>query len=148
MLVAILIATWAALIAARGTPIGAWMQRWLVEKPAAMLSGIHRNTMLAVLALVVIGFACSWVIGREGILLYSMALPELTAALAMIDLGMMVDMAVLLVAAASTGGGRVGMAMVRGRVGRARSTRARRTHRPRRPAANDDGEGPAFALAA
>lgn len=149
MLLAILIATWATLIAARGTPIGAAMQRWLVEKPAAMLSGIHRQTWLALLALVVIGFTCSWVIGKEGIMLYGMALPELTAAMAMIDLGVMVDVAVLLVATASTGGWRAVRTMVSVWLGgRSRSARTRRTRRPQRPAANDDGERPGFALAA
>lgn len=147
-MLAILIGTWATLIAARGTPIGSAMQRWLVEKPAAMLSGIHRNTVLAVLALVVIGVTCSWVIGKEGVLLYGMALPEMTAALAMIDLGVMVDVAVMLVAAASTGGWGAVRTMVSVWLGRSRSPRARRTRRPQRPAANDDGERPGFALAA
>jgi hypothetical protein len=147
-MLAILIATWAALIAARGTPIGTAMRRWLVEKPAAMLSGIHRQTWLAVLALVVIGFTCSWVIGKEGILLYSMALPELTAALAMVDLGVLVDVAMLLVATASTSGWRAVRTMVSVWLDRSRSARTRRTRRTQRPAANDDGERPGFARAA
>ena len=148
MLLAIVIGTWALMLLARGTPIGDTLHRWLVEKPATKLSGIHRNTVLAVLALVLIGVTCWGVIGKEGILIYSMALPELTAALAMIDLGAMIEVAVLLVAAASCGGWRAVAAVVLGRLGRARATRARRTRRPQRPAANDDGEGPVFALAA
>lgn len=148
MLLAIVIGTWAMLIAARGTPIGAAMRRWLVEKPAARLSRIHRNTVLTVLALALAGLAAGWVIGQEGILVYSMALPELTAALAMIDLGVMVDVAVMLVAATASGGWRALRALLATRLGHARTPRGRRTRRPKGPAANDDGEGPAFALAA
>ncbi len=148
MLLAIVIGIWALMLLARGTPIGDTLHRWIVEKPAAWIAGIHRQTVLALLGLVLIGLACWWVIGHEGILLYGMALPELTAALAMIDLGATVDVAVLLVAAASSGGWRAMRTLAAQRLSRARSTRARRTQRPQRPAANDDGEGPAFALAA
>jgi len=100
-----------------------------------------------VLALILIGVTCAGVIGKEGILLYSMALPELTMALAMIDLGVMVDVAVLLVATVASGGWRAAVAMVTSRIHGPRTPRARRTRRTRTPAANDDGEGPALALA-
>lgn len=148
MLLAVVIGTWAMLIAAKGTPIGAAMRRWLVEKPAARLSHIHRQTVLAALALVLAGLTAAWVIGPEGVLLYSMALPELTAALAMIDLGVMVDVAMMLVIATTSGGWRALRTTLAARLGRARSPRARRPWRAQRPAANDDGEAPGFALAA
>lgn len=148
MLLGIVIGTWAMLIAARGTPFGAAMQRWLVEKPAARFARIHRQTVLAALALVLAGLAAGWLIGQEGVLLYSMALPELTAALAMIDLGVMVDVAVMLVAATASGGWRALRTLLAARLGQARTPRARRARHAQRPTANDDGEGPGFALAA
>lgn len=148
MLLAIVIGTWAMLLAARGTPIGAAMRRWLVEKPAARLSRIHRRAVLTMLALVLAGLAAWWVIGHEGILIYGMALPELTAALAMIDLGVMVDVAVMLAVTTASGSWRALRSLLAARLGRARTPRARRTRRPQRPAANDDGEAPGVALAA
>lgn len=138
---------WALLFAARGAPIGDALNRWLVEKPAARLSAIHRQTVLAALALGAIAFACWWVIGHEGILVYSMMLPELTALLAMIDLGVMLDVALVVVAGAASGSWRTFRAMLPQRFA-GRTPRARRTRAPRKPAANDEGDGPAFALAA
>lgn len=138
---------WALLISARRTPIGATLHRWLVEKPAARLSAIHRQTILVALALISAAFVCWWVIGHEGILVYSMMLPELTALLAMIDLGVMLDVALVVVAGAASGSWRAIRALLPQRTA-GRSPRARRTRASRKPAANDDGEGPAFALAA
>ncbi|MDF7775124.1 hypothetical protein P1X14_07690 [Sphingomonas sp. AOB5] len=147
-LLAGMIALWAALAAARGTPVGDVLHRWLVAKPAATLSRIRRQTVLAATVLIVTAFAAWWVIGHEGVLIYSMALPELTAALAMIDLTVMVDVAIAFVAAASAGGWRAVRTTLSHWLARARTPRTRRTRRPGKPAANDDGEGPVFALAA
>jgi hypothetical protein len=142
-----MVGLWAALIAARGTPVGETLNRWLLAKPAAALSRIHRQTMLAAAMLIVTALAAWWVIGHEGILIYSMALPELTAALAMIDLGVMLDIALVVVTGAASSSWRAIRALLPQRAA-PRSPRARRTRTPRKPAANDDGDGPALAQAA
>ena len=145
MLLTMLVGLWATLLAAPGTPIGRGLARWLVVKPAAVLSGIRRGAVLAVLALVVVGLSCWFVMGHEGVLVYGMALPELTAAMAMMDLGVMLDVAVVMVATISTGSWRA-LRMILPRY-RARTPRARRSRAARKPASNDDGEGPAAAWA-
>lgn len=146
MVMTIAIGLWALLLAGRGTPIGAWLERWLVAKPAAALSRIRRHTVLAVGALAITAALCWWVIGHEGLLVFGFGLPEMTSVFAMIDLGMMFDIAVVVVATASTGMWRAIRVAVQRHAPRAR--RARRVRGLRKPAANDDGDGPGFALAA
>ncbi|HVJ03022.1 MAG TPA: hypothetical protein VM662_12625 [Sphingomonas sp.] len=146
MLLTILLGMWALLLAGKGTPIGQWLERWLVLKPATTLSRIRRNTVLVVATLGLVALFCWWVIGHEGMIMYSMALPELSAALAMIDLGVVLDIAVVAIGGAAAGGWQVLRALIR--PARPRTSRTRRVRALRKPAANDDGEGPGLALAA
>lgn len=148
MLLTIFAGLWALLLMARGTPIGGWLERWLVAKPAASLSRIRRETVIILLLLAVLGVGLWWVMGHEGIRLYSMALPELTGMLTAVEVSAWLDAAVALVAAASVARWSNLRAALAYRLRRPRANRARRTRRPGKPAVNDDGEGPAFALAA
>jgi len=148
MLLTILAGLWALLLASRGAPIGDWLQRWMVAKPAAALSRVRRETVIILFLLAVLGVGLWWVLGHEGIRLYSMALPELTGLLTAVEVSAWLDAAVALAAAASVTRWSNLRAAFAYRLRRPRANRARRTHRPRKPAANDDGEGPALALAA
>jgi hypothetical protein len=147
MLTMVLAAIWLAMLAARGTPLGVSMRRWLVEKPAASLSRIRWETVLTLALLCLFGGAAFLILGHEGVQLFGMAAPELAGLLAMIDLGVVVDVALVAIAAASTGGWRAVRAMFGVRVQRPRALRARRTARPARPAANDDEDGAALRAA-
>ena len=148
MLLTILAGFWALLLAARGTPIGDWLQHWMVVKPATALSRIRRETVIILLLLAMLGVGLWWLLGHEGIRLYSMALPELTGMLTAVEVSAWLDAAVALAAAASVTRWSSLRAALAYRLRRPRANRARRTRRPGKPAANDDGEGPAFALAA
>jgi hypothetical protein len=147
-LLTMLIGLWALLLAAKGTPAGRWLERWLVAKPAAALLRIHRNTVLAAGVLILGAILCWVAMGQEGLLMFGFGLPEATAALAMIDLGVLVDIAVVLAATAGAGGRRAIHAMIARWRAPSRAARVRRVKRPRKPAANDDCDGPGFALAA
>lgn len=147
MLLTIFAGLWALLLVAQGTPIGGWLDRWLVAKPATALSRIRRETVIILLLLAVVGVGLWWVMGHEGIRLYSMALPELTAVLTAVEVSAWLDAAVALAAAASVARWSNLRAALAYRLRRPRANRARRARRPG-PAANDDGEEPAFALAA
>ncbi|MBO9624718.1 MAG: hypothetical protein J7500_18580 [Sphingomonas sp.] len=144
-LATILLGLWALLLAGKGTPVGRWLERWMVAKPAAALSGIRRNTVLVAATLVLVALLCWWVIGHEGMVMYGMALPELGAALAAIDLGVILDIAVVVVGGAAAGAWQVLRTLVRPHAA-SRTRRARWTRTARRPAANDD-DGPARAAA-
>ncbi|MET0309671.1 MAG: hypothetical protein ABW023_13270, partial [Sphingomonas sp.] len=104
MLLTVLVGLWALLLTARGTPIGDWLHRWMVAKPAATLSKIRRDTVVTLVLLVALGAGVFWVMGHEGVQLYSMALPELTGMLAMLDVTALLDAAIVLVAAGSAAG--------------------------------------------
>lgn len=148
MLLTILAGLWALLLAARGTPIGDWLQRWMVAKPAASLSRIRRETVIILFLLAMLGVGLWWVLGHEGIGLYSMALPELTGMLTAVEVSAWLDAAVALIAAASVTRWSTLRAALAYRLRRPRATRARRTRRPGKPAANDDDDGPGIFLAA
>ena len=148
MLLTMFAGLWALLLAARGTPIGDWLGRWMVVKPAAALSWLRREVAIVLLLLAVMGVGMWWLMGHEGVGLYTMALPELTGLLSALEVSAWLDAAIALIAASSLGGWRNLRAALAQRLRRPRAKRARRTRRPGKPAANDDGEGPAFALAA
>jgi hypothetical protein len=148
MLLTVIVGLWMLLLVARGTPIGDWLQRWMVAKPASALSRIRRDTVITLLLLVALGAGIFWVMGHEGVQLYSMALPELTGMLAALDVTALVDAAIALAAAGSVAGWSNLRAALTHRLRRPHANRARRTRRPGKPAANDDGDGPALALAA
>lgn len=144
-----LLGLWLSMLIAGDTPTGRMMRRWSVEKPAERLSRIHRRTVLAVMVMVALGGAAVLIMGHDGIQIFGMAAPELTSMLAMIDLGVVLDAAVLAIAAASMGSLRGIHAVLRRMRSRPRTARARRTRRPERRISSNDDEHPAgLALAA
>jgi hypothetical protein len=145
MIATMVLAACLMLVLADGTPLGRSMRRVMVEMPAAALSRIRRGTVLAGAALALTGLLCWWLIGHEGMAMFGMALPELGGALAMVDLGVVADVALVLVAGVAAGGWQMLRVVAARR--KARTPRARRSRPARKPAANDD-DRPAFALAA
>lgn len=144
----ILLGLWALLLGGHRTPIGAAMHLWLVAVPATLLSRIHRNTVLSCATLAILGLACFWVIGHEGIIVFSMGMPELATVLAMVDLGLLLDIGLMTLATIAGGGWQVARAFVSRVTGRPRAPRTRRSRPARKPAANDDEGGRGWALAA
>jgi hypothetical protein len=139
------IGLWLALIAARGTPIGALLNRWLVELPAHRLSQIKRGQVLLVLVLVSIAVATIWLLENDGRMLLAFGLPDIASLAVAIDLGTLLDMTLVAVAAASMVRVRSIGTWLRGRTpSRGARTRALRVRRPR-PPANDDEDRPALA---
>lgn len=143
----LLVTVWAAMFAARGTPVGAAMHRMLVERPARFLSGVTRGQwLLAGLALVMLlGFV--FVLDAEARMIAMWGMPEALPMLTTIDLSVLLDLAVVTVLTATT----VRLRTVRMWIGhrltprrpRSRTVRVRRE----RPPANDDEDRPVFAPA-
>ncbi|MET3711366.1 hypothetical protein ABIC65_002068 [Sphingomonas trueperi] len=138
---------WFALLVADGTPIGRTLRRVLVEAPARWCNRWSRGEVVLVLGFVAAAVAIVWVMETEGAVVFGMMAPEAIAWASMFETGTLVDIAITTVTvftALRVQGLRHWMAARFSR----RLPRARRTRRPARPAANDDGDGPAFALAA
>jgi hypothetical protein len=138
---------WFALLVADGTPIGRTLRRVLVEAPARWCNRWSRGEVVLVLGFVIAAITIVWVMETEGAVVFGMMAPEAIAWASMFEIGTLVDIAITTVtvfAALRVQGLRHWVAARFSR----RPPRARRTRRPARPAANDDGDGPVFALAA
>lgn len=142
-----LLLLWFALLVAGDTPAGRKLRRHLVEAPARWCNRWSRGEVLLALGFVVAAIAVVWVMETEGAVLFGMMAPEAIAWASMFEIGTLVDVA-LTAATVFTALRVQGLRhWVAARFSR-RLPRARRTPRPARPAANDDGDGPAFSLAA
>lgn len=140
------LALWLILVIAPDTAIGRTLQRWLVAAPARRLSRVGRgHVVLAVLLVAAVG-AVIWIMEQDGILLMSMAAPEVAAFLTTFEISAYLDVIAALAMAASAMRLRAVGLRLRHIVTRQarmapRSARARKAPRPvRRDAANDDGE--------
>lgn len=138
---------WFALLVADGTPIGRTLRRVMVEAPARWCNRWSRGDMLLVLVLLAGAALILWLMEAEGRLFLGMFGPDIVAGASMLELGTLLDVAVTAVAVFTTLRVQGLRHWVAARFSR-RLPRARRTRRPARAAANDDGEGPAFAVAA
>lgn len=120
------------LLRAPDTRIARWLHARLVAPLAARLARVERATVIiwVLIALVV------WLAGREGAQLFAMGLPELAGWMALVDFGVLVDIAAALVVTVAVTPVRT-LATALGT--RLRRPRPRAPHRARqRPAANDD----------
>jgi len=148
MPVMIAIGLWLALLAARGTPIGRSLQRWLVDLPARRLSRIKRGQILLWCVLIGIAVTTVWLLENDGRMLLAFGLPDIAGVAVALDLGTLLDVTLVAITAASVVRVRAIGTWLRDR---APSRRARgrtiRTRRPR-PPANDDEDRRAFPLAA
>lgn len=138
---------WFALLVADGTPIGRTLRRILVEAPARWCNRWSRGEVVLALGFVIAAVAIVWVMETEGAVVFGMMAPEAIAWASMFEIGTLVDIAITTVTVFTALRVQGLRHWVAARFSR-RLPRARRTRRPARPAANDDGDGPAFALAA
>jgi len=143
-----LIGLWLTLIAARGTPIGKAMHRWMVEAPARWLGRFTRGQLLLLAVMVAGGAVMMWLLEEEGLQLMAMYSPELLGLLASVEFTAAIDAVAATLVAASAMRFSMVRTWVRMRM-RGGTTRARRTQRIRRPGspANDE-DGPALLLCA
>ncbi|MBO9713103.1 hypothetical protein [Sphingomonas sp.] len=149
MITAIMVMALAMLAAAKGTPIGRAMHRWLVEAPARWASRVTRGHVLLALLMVAMVGGVAWFLKGEGVQLMGMMAPEVAGWLSMIEVSSLLDAALVAAMAATAVRWSAMASMVKARlmrrgVGRARRTRAVR--RERKPS-NDDSDG-RLALAA
>lgn len=101
MMVVLLLAFWAALMAARGTPIGRLLHRIMVGIPAVALNSITRGHML--LAAVAFGLTCivAWFGEADGLSMLGMAVPDAAAWVTTFEISAYFDVIAALVAASS-----------------------------------------------
>lgn len=148
MPVMIAIGLWLTLLAARGTPIGRSLHRWLVEMPARRLSQVKRGQVLLWLVLIGMAVTTIWLLENDGRMLLAFGLPDIASVAVALDLGTLLDVTLVAIAAASVVRVRAIGTWLRGRTTsrrpRSRTIRARRP----RPPANDDEDRGAFPLAA
>lgn len=142
-----LLLLWFALLVAGDTPVGRTLRRVLVEAPARWCGRWSRGDVLLVLCLLAGAALILWLMEAEGRLFLAMLGPDIVAGAGMLELGTLLDVAVTAIAVFTTLRVQGLRHWMTARFGR-RLPRARRTRRQGRPAANDDGDGPAFALAA
>ena len=149
-----LLGLWALLLGACGTPIGAWLDRALVQTPARMIGRITRGHLLLALALAGVIGLVFLILDHEGLRLMSMAAPEISSFLVTFEVSTWLDVAAAAIVAASTTRVRAVASLAKVRLTgllRRPRTRARRsrpaTPTTRRPA-NDDDPAPELLRAA
>lgn len=147
MIQATMLLFWFALLVAHGTPIGRTLHRVLVEAPARWCNRWSRGDVLLILALLAGAAIILWLMEAEGRLLLGMIGPDIVAGASMLELGTLLDVAVTAVTIFTALRMKGLRHWVASRFAR-RVPRTRRARRLARKPANDDGEGPAFALAA
>lgn len=145
MLTIVVIGLWLTMLAARGTPIGRLLHRWLVATPARRLSQIERSHMLLLSVLLGIVIVSTLLFAEEARVMLAFGLPDIAALAAALDLGTLLDVTLVAVAAASVVRVRAVTGRLRGRpTPRRPRTRAVRIRREV-PPANDDEDRPALA---
>ncbi len=131
---------WFALLVADGTPIGRTLRWMLVDVPAGWCNRWSRGDMLLVFTLLAGAALILWLMEAEGRLFLGMLGPDIVAGASMLELGTLLDVAVMAVTVFAT----LRVQAVRRWV---TAHLPRRLPRARLPA-NDDSDGPVFALAA
>lgn len=147
MVQATLLLFWCALLMAEGTPIGQTLRRLLVEAPARWCNRWSRGDVLLILTLLAGAALILWLMEAEGRLFLGMLGPDIVAGASMLELGTLLDVAVTALTVFATLRVKGLRQWATARFAR-RMSRARRTRRPAGNPANDDGDGPALALAA
>ncbi|MHA6722702.1 hypothetical protein [Sphingomonas sp. RS2018] len=145
--VAVAVMVWAALMMARGTPVGRLLEDWLVVAPGRWLGRLSRGHVFIAIGLVVFVALVLAIFEMEGVQLLSMASPEILSVLATAEIATYVDLIVMGTIAASTTRLRPLVARLRGIVRRPRRARRSRPAQTR-PTANDDDRPGHYALAA
>jgi hypothetical protein len=144
-----LLLLWALMKASAGTPVGRFLNRALVEGPARFINRIERGHVLLTIALVAAIAGMVWLVGEEMTRLIATAAPEITTLLISIDAASLLDAAlaaILVSGSVRLGSVRAKLSAVRRRIARPRATRSRPARRE--GAANDDEDGPRWAVAA
>lgn len=142
-----LLLLWFALLVAGDTPAGRTLRRVLVEAPARWCNRWSRGDVLLVLTLLAGAALILWLMEAEGRLFLGMLGPDIVAGASMLELGTLLDVAVTALTVFATLRVKGLRHWATARFAR-RIPRARRTQRSARKPANDDGDGPVFALAA
>ncbi len=142
-----LLLLWFALLVAGDTSVGRTLRRVLVQAPARWCNRWSRGDVLLILCFLAVAAAILWLTEAEGRLFLGMFGPDILACASMLELGTLLDVAVTAIAVFTTLRVQGLRHWMTARFGR-RLPRTRRTRRPGRRAANDDGDGPAFARAA
>jgi len=142
---AILAALWLTLLLAKGTPVGRFMHRLLVEKPAALCSRIGAGGFLLIVLLAVGAALVVYFLERDGISLLAMSAPEIMHMIAALELTTWLEVAVTVVTTASATRFTAVKVAIRSLVSGKREPRSRPPRRE--PPANDD-EDRSWVLAA
>jgi len=88
---------WFALLVADGTPIGRTLRWMLVEVPAGWCNRWSRGDMLLVFTLLAGAALILWLMEAEGRLFLGMLGPDIVAGASMLELGTLLDVAVMAV---------------------------------------------------
>lgn len=142
-----LLLLWFGLLVAGDTPVGRTLRRVLVQAPARWCNRWSRGDVLLILCFLAVAALLLWLMEAEGRLFLGMFGPDILAGASMLELGTLLDVAATAIAVFTTLRVQGLRHWMTARFGR-RLPRTRRTRRPGRRAANDDGDGPAFARAA
>ena len=134
-------------------PAGRELRRWLIDAPARHLGRVSRRQVWGIAFVGLMGLAALTVFEAEGLRLFSMAAPELTAWAMMFDITVMFDLMVLVVGLRAASAWRAAAQQakvmtrpalrVARRIGTALTARARRPRRPRPPRPGCDDAAPA-----
>ena len=151
---AMLLVLWATLAVAKDTPIGRFLNRVMVELPAAALNRVTRGHILLAIVLVGLSGLIAWYGGADGVRMLSMAVPDAAGWLITFEVSAYLDVLAALAAASALVRLRsardflvmlLAPLMRRPATGEARPRCSRR--RPVIAPANDDEDGAGFALA-
>lgn len=146
MLIALALGLWLLLRMSDGTPVGCTLRRWLVERPAERLSRVSRGQVLLILTLAAVAVTLIWLLEDDGRMLVAFGLPDIAGLAVAIDLGSVLDVAMVAIVAVSAVTLRSAARWIVARPARHRPrARAVRVRRERPPANDDDEERPALA---
>lgn len=144
MVIFAVLTIWFAILVAPETPIGRAFQRWTIEKPARQLNRVTRGHLIFVVLLASGVSLVGWLIGHEAVRMMAMGLPDLLAMATMLEVTAYLDAIAAIIVAASTARSGAIKAWIRSiALPRRTGSRAPRTRRPTREAANDASDEPA-----
>ncbi|HEY0623809.1 hypothetical protein [Sphingomonas sp.] len=139
-----LLLVWAALLLAGTTDAGRSMRAVLIRRPAAWFNRFSRGQAIFAAGALLFAALLFWLMGQEGLRLYSMYVPELMGLLASVEFIAAIDAIAVAIATAASVRLRGAAAWVRMRLPE-RAAGRRRAPRSRRPAPPaNDAEGPAL----
>ena len=140
---------WALLVLCRGTPFGIWLHGIMVERPAAGLSRLRRTHLVGASVSIVLVALLAWSGGDDAIRVLAMAAPDLVAWLSMVELSVILDSALAVVAAVSAVRSGAVRSMMRGAFTSVRQrARAAPVRRPQATTADNDDDSSALTVAA